>query len=391
VNGKVISNSKEQYPLLSFRNVTYFPLTWRFAHDEFGWDYKWNTSGGLSITSHNPQLQTAGLPSYAGKNDVALFKGYYYYVETKDTTNHIYRAPVIQPSAKKEIFSYTFNKDSELQPKNVTFQIRDHALWFTYHRGEGVMGHDEYIRIGDDGKTKVVGTGYLLDFRDTPYGTLIIDNAATNEYGNLYFKEGTNYRSVGDLKFAQSIMDENGLTATSVVGDSVFVLCRTVDSDSNLIYRINLKTNKMEKIVSSVDWFQIANNKLFYIKSGDQTLYSSSLDGTGELKLSEHPVSWFDDIDGNFFYTTKNKENQLELYKVDLEGKDALVWAAPVASVQVLKDKFICQLDGRDGLVLLNGSGSLLVKVADPIARVFTSDNEVLLQNTKNSSLELLR
>ena len=29
VNGKKIQNSKEQYPLLQFRDVTYFPLTWR--------------------------------------------------------------------------------------------------------------------------------------------------------------------------------------------------------------------------------------------------------------------------------------------------------------------------------------------------------------------------
>ena len=32
VNGKKIDNSKEEYPLLTFRDVTYFPLTWRFAH-----------------------------------------------------------------------------------------------------------------------------------------------------------------------------------------------------------------------------------------------------------------------------------------------------------------------------------------------------------------------
>ena len=31
VNGKVIDNSKEEYPLLVFRDITYFPLTWRFA------------------------------------------------------------------------------------------------------------------------------------------------------------------------------------------------------------------------------------------------------------------------------------------------------------------------------------------------------------------------
>lgn len=35
VNGKTITNSSEEYPLLLFRDVTYFPLTWRFAVNEF--------------------------------------------------------------------------------------------------------------------------------------------------------------------------------------------------------------------------------------------------------------------------------------------------------------------------------------------------------------------
>ena len=35
--GKCLDNSAEPYPLLNFRGVTYFPLTWRFAVEEFGW------------------------------------------------------------------------------------------------------------------------------------------------------------------------------------------------------------------------------------------------------------------------------------------------------------------------------------------------------------------
>lgn len=42
VNGTEINNSKEEYPILNFRDITYFPATWRFAVDEFGWKTKWN-------------------------------------------------------------------------------------------------------------------------------------------------------------------------------------------------------------------------------------------------------------------------------------------------------------------------------------------------------------
>ncbi|MBR2626720.1 MAG: N-acetylmuramoyl-L-alanine amidase [Peptococcaceae bacterium] len=49
VNGKSINNSKEEYPLLLFRDVTYFPLTWRFAVTEFDWNYNFDAKNGLVI------------------------------------------------------------------------------------------------------------------------------------------------------------------------------------------------------------------------------------------------------------------------------------------------------------------------------------------------------
>lgn len=56
VNGKSINNSSEEYPLLVFRDITYFPLTWRFAVNEFGWDYGFDTKQGLVIT---PKVTTS--------------------------------------------------------------------------------------------------------------------------------------------------------------------------------------------------------------------------------------------------------------------------------------------------------------------------------------------
>ena len=48
INGEKIDNSKEEYPILNFRNVTYFPMTWKYAHEEFGWDTNW-TDGVFAI------------------------------------------------------------------------------------------------------------------------------------------------------------------------------------------------------------------------------------------------------------------------------------------------------------------------------------------------------
>ena len=51
VNGKEIDNKNETYPLLVFRDITYFPLTWRYMVDEFGWTSSFDAASGLVINS----------------------------------------------------------------------------------------------------------------------------------------------------------------------------------------------------------------------------------------------------------------------------------------------------------------------------------------------------
>lgn len=49
VSNRAINNQTETYPLLSYKNITYFPLTWQFAVDEFQWDFSWDNTTGLAI------------------------------------------------------------------------------------------------------------------------------------------------------------------------------------------------------------------------------------------------------------------------------------------------------------------------------------------------------
>lgn len=51
INGKLIENGSEEYPLLSFRNITYFPMTWRFMHDEFQMVLSWDDQTGFTVIS----------------------------------------------------------------------------------------------------------------------------------------------------------------------------------------------------------------------------------------------------------------------------------------------------------------------------------------------------
>jgi len=53
VNGEVIDNTTEEYPILNFRGITYFPLTWRYAVEEFEWHYSYSNESGLDIIANS--------------------------------------------------------------------------------------------------------------------------------------------------------------------------------------------------------------------------------------------------------------------------------------------------------------------------------------------------
>ncbi len=51
VNGIPVDNDQAAWPLLNYNNITYFPLTWQFAVESFGWNYAWDEENGLRINS----------------------------------------------------------------------------------------------------------------------------------------------------------------------------------------------------------------------------------------------------------------------------------------------------------------------------------------------------
>lgn len=76
----MLDNYAEEYPILNFRGITYFPLTWRFAHDSFGWEYSFDSENGLVLDSRGafrPVWDESRIFSYGvmGSSD----KTYYVY------------------------------------------------------------------------------------------------------------------------------------------------------------------------------------------------------------------------------------------------------------------------------------------------------------------------
>ena len=71
VNGALIDNKEATYPIFNYNGVTYFPLTFRYAYESFGWGYQWDAENGLRIDT---TTAPARLPTAPDTGDAALDK-----------------------------------------------------------------------------------------------------------------------------------------------------------------------------------------------------------------------------------------------------------------------------------------------------------------------------
>ncbi|UJF32368.1 DUF5050 domain-containing protein [Paenibacillus hexagrammi] len=403
INGKSVDNAKEEYPLLSYNNVAYFPLTWRFAHDEFGWEYQWSESEGLSIQSDNPQITSVPLPASVGDMGVARYKDYYYFAETEDGMNNIYRSPASDPTKKELVYSYAYS-DSYSSNKRVSFLIKDNELWFSYHEGGAIMGHDVYGKISDDGKGTVEHQGYL-DFASAPKGTLVVNQSVPPSGDNLRLaaagQDRWNGTSMGDPKLIYGWHIGDGYTpdrSTTVIGTDAYVMGSADPNDPsslNHIYRINLQTNKTTELTSfGVKTFTIIKDQLMYVKDSDHLLYTANLDGTGEQQLSDHPVSdWYDVIDGHIYYMSGYVFEPRQLYQADLSQEDAPVLLDQVIRTAEVNGKLVCQIaeGGQYGMKVLDAAGDLRLSITDGVAQFFTDGDSIVYESSSDHSVKWLK
>jgi hypothetical protein len=391
VNGKSVDNSQESYPLLNFRDVIYFPLTWKFAHDEFGWNYTWDDSQGLSITSNNPHVEDVVLPSKAtdGYEDVALFQKYYYFVQYDDSSKIIYRAPDSDTSQLEEVRSIDTSSD-RVSP--ISFYVSNDRLHAKYHVGGATMGHYEDIQIEPPSVP-----GHQGDAEQTGHVTVSVGTMPPPYSGNLFLNraqqpEGAS-QPIGDpgliygwhLEFQPGGGESGGVVDTgTLIGNQVYVLATPSNGENpNRIYKVNTDTNETIKVVdTSVSNYKIIGNKLYYVKDSDRQLYSSDIAGKHEAKVSvAGPVSWYDVLGDSVYYTVTESEGRNMLHQTGPSGDDRQLTKESVADVNIVKDTLIAHLSpgGDYGLDIFDKSGKLVMQVADQAARVDVYPEGLLL------------
>ena len=71
VNGALIDNKEATYPIFNYNGVTYFPLTFRYAYESFGWGYQWDAENGLRVDTTSAP---ARVPTEPNTGNAALDK-----------------------------------------------------------------------------------------------------------------------------------------------------------------------------------------------------------------------------------------------------------------------------------------------------------------------------
>ena len=163
VNGAQINNKEEKYPIFNYNGITYFPLTWAYAVDSFGWSYQWDAVNGLRIdTSSAP----APAPVEPGTGDAALDKALTI-LNSKYATGGKYHG-MLEGGGKKTGFDAALDVSSTPDVTTVKFTAEpfpffDNGVSYfaNYYAVKGGFASDE--QIGISGNSPELGdVGYPI-------------------------------------------------------------------------------------------------------------------------------------------------------------------------------------------------------------------------------------
>jgi hypothetical protein len=272
VNGKDINNKRETYPVLVFRGITYFPLTWRYMIDEFGWTSNFDSSNGLVINSNagktNSLTSIAGDKVFSKKFDsitVAFDRSVdnqpgNLYVEENNAIkrvgnpNYIYGVSYLPTGTYGEYSSVDKVKYSKRWIN--TLAINPAAVPIT--------SKDVRINIDTDEVQVVDGSSISAtsQISNPVYSkqlgkiTGILDRSSNKQPGNLYVKEDNNIKRIGNPNYIYGVSyyklgsfeTYNPVDALEISGRWIYALAidPTVSPLASKNVRVNIDTNEVQ-------------------------------------------------------------------------------------------------------------------------------------------------
>jgi hypothetical protein len=388
INGQWIDQNKEPYPLLSFRNVTYFPITWKFGVEAFGWDYRFDADNGLVIQSDNIKLKQIKLSSDrpeigsgTGHDVVAVTSEYIYYQGTK---GRIMQAPLSNPLNAKMVYQLPiWSYGDGTTYVFAGLRVSDSNAVLFYHQGGAVMGSEYLIGLNPDGTTSVLNDSryYIQTFGDQSVKYWV---GSAPGGGELFVKTtGSDWRQVGspDYLYGWAWRSNGGSSGGSGsesvywAGEQLYLLAFNLKEDKGTtgIYRVNVRTSETVRVTDrEVLGFLQEGDALYYqsggevyrydLKTGRETLLKSLVQAPNSLQtfamLGER--MYWQDLRTGWLYDPDGKPVQAgaPLLEVKLKGDNHEFLACTFEDTPETKYK----------LMVINQNGEVVFKTSDKVS-----------------------
>lgn len=388
VNGKTIDNYKEKYPLLLFRNVTYFPLTWRFAVDEFGWKYTFDQNKGLIINSTDsaPSAGQLTLPIVTrenGEKGAFTMAGDYFYYEGANGV--IYQTPINNPAQKKAVYNLPMWSYGDSYVMANLRTVDDKAM-LSYHQGGAVMGTDYEIIINEDGSNEIFDMGYSHK-KDFGNVSVRVDQWAPPFANNLTIKLSgeQEYRSIGNSDYLYGWVKKGSGRSPSddlvLIGENIYILATEKPEDYNTatgIYRVNINSNETVRLCDNeATSFKIVD-EIIYFADQNQFIYKVPLTGGQAELLVDEAVDLYEIFHSKVYYSLKSKNNQLYIYGNEVsENRGGILKSLEIQNGYMVA-VFDKSSESQYKMMIFNDNGRIIYKTIENVLLVRIDNGKIV-------------
>lgn len=392
VNGRQIDNSREEYPLLVFRNVTYFPLTWRFAVDEFGWKYSFDEKSGLVVnstagekTANQLTLPIVTLPN-GEKGAFTLAGNYFYYQGQK---GKIYQASAVNPADRREVYQLPEDYYFGIGYVRASLNTDNGKAVLKYHTGGAAMGSDHIIWLKEDGSTEDIDHGYSAIRIYDDY-TVRVDQWAPPLKNNLQIKKRgeVDYTSIGDPEcyFGRFFLKGGDGHSSSpskdlyLISDEIYVLGYYKNEDYPTtvgIYRVNIHSGQTERVCKEeATGFKIVD-EMIYFTDRSQYLYRIPLKGEKAELLVEQAVSQYEALNGRVYYGLAEKGQLFTL------GNEASINPGGQLKKLEIQNGYLTAIFAKESeatakMMIINAKGQVIYKTIENVLSVRIDNGKVV-------------
>ncbi|WP_429312375.1 DUF5050 domain-containing protein [Paenibacillus mucilaginosus] len=341
VNGKAVDSSKETYPLLLYRNITYFPMTWRFTKEEFGWQAAWDPVSGYSIQScpgeaAAKERQAAALNLSNGGQLAA-------------DDQWIYKTPVRDSGGQHSLVRTDLAGERELKlSEDLAMYINAAGEWLYY------IAYDQsgtIVKIRKDGTNRTIlpatGVGELWADGEWLYYTKRTQQPESRESASS--SPPGIYRVKTDGTGGVQLNPSGEVKSLYVYSDRIFYLKGELGKEG--LYSMKLDGSDERKVQERVTDFIIAEDWIYYVRDG-KDIRKMSADGSVDIPLLEQEKPYMGRLsykDGWIYFAAGgfgiHGSIPIERIRLDGTGREAIVEARPAAIYWAGQEMYFVQWD----------------------------------------------